>query len=122
MTKAKRLLTQLDLPDCQYHQESFVIDVAPPEHDSSNRTYKVHFLQSGIEVEISGEQTILAAAEEVGITPDYSCLAGICGSCNSNLASGEVHAPNAMAIDTEDGSGNFLPCCSYARSDLDVNL
>ncbi|NRA22841.1 MAG: MOSC domain-containing protein, partial [Oceanospirillaceae bacterium] len=118
MTAAKMLLTQLDLPGSQYHQESFVIDVAPPEHDASNRTYKVNFLQSGIEVQISGDQTILAAAEEAGITVDYSCLAGICGTCNSKLVNGELHAPNAMAIDTEDGSGDFLPCCSYARSDL----
>ncbi len=122
MTNAKMLLTQLDLPGSQYHQESFVIDIAALEHDATNRTYKVNFLQSGIEVEISGDQNILAAAEEAGITVDYSCLAGICGSCNSKLVNGEVHAPNAMAIDTEDGSGDFLPCCSYARSDLDVNL
>ena len=122
MTNAQMLLTQLNLPGSQYHQESFVIDVAPPEHDASNRTYKVNFLQSGIEVQISGDQTILEAAEEAGITPDYSCLAGICGTCNSKLVNGELHAPNAMAIDTEDGSGDFLPCCSYARSDLDVNL
>ena len=122
MTNAQMLLTQLNLPGSQYHQESFVIDVAPPEHDASNRTYKVNFLQSGIEVQISGDQTILEAAEEAGITPDYSCLAGICGTCNSKLVNGELHAPNAMAIDTEDGSGDFLPCCSYARSDLEVNL
>jgi ferredoxin-NADP reductase len=122
MTNAKKLLTQLDLAGTQYHQESFVIDIAAPDHDATNRTYNVNFLQSGIEVQISGDQTILAAAEEAGITVDYSCLAGICGSCNSELVNGEVHAPNAIAIDTEDSSGDFLPCCSYARSDLDVNL
>lgn len=122
MTNAKMLLTQLGLAGSQYHQESFVIDIAVPEHDVTNRTYKVNFLQSGIEVEISGEQSILAAAQEAGISPDYSCLAGICGSCNSKLVNGKVHAPNAMAIDMDDGSGDFLPCCSYARSDLDVNL
>jgi len=122
MASAKALLTQSGLPGSQYNEESFVIDVAAPEHDASNSTYKVNFLQSGVEVQISGDQTILEAAEEAGIYPDYSCLAGICGSCNSNLVSGEVHAPNAMAIDTEDGSGDFLPCCSYARSDLEVDL
>ncbi|EPJ49258.1 MAG: hypothetical protein OFPI_25630 [Osedax symbiont Rs2] len=122
MASAKTLLTQSGLPASQYNEESFVIDVAAPEHDVSNSTYKVNFLQSGVEVQISGDQTILEAAEEAGIYPDYSCLAGICGSCNSNLVSGEVHAPNAMAIDSEDGSGDFLPCCSYARSDLEVDL
>jgi uncharacterized protein YcbX/ferredoxin-NADP reductase len=122
MINTKIQLTQLGLSNSQYHQESFVIDVSAPEHDTTNSTYKVNFLRSGIEVEIAGDQTILSAAEEAGITLNYSCLAGICGSCNSKLVKGEVHAPNAMAIDTKDCSGDFLPCCSYARSDLDVNL
>ncbi|MCJ8299742.1 MAG: MOSC domain-containing protein, partial [Pseudomonadales bacterium] len=44
MAGAKGLLTQLGLPGSQYHEESFVIDVAAPEHDVSNSSYKVNFV------------------------------------------------------------------------------
>jgi len=123
MNNAKSLLTDLGLAPEQYAQESFVVNTTEVEVDQSSARYIVKFLKSAIEVDITGSKTILAAAEEAGIYPEYSCLAGICGSCNSQLVSGELHAPNAMAIDTEQqGNGEFLPCCSYARSDLEVDL
>lgn len=123
MTNAKMLLTDLGLVPEQYAQESFVVNTTEVELAQSSVSYKVKFLKSAIEVDITGDQTILAAAEEAGIYPEYSCLAGICGSCNSQIIRGELHAPNAMAIDSDQrNNGEFLPCCSYARSDLEVDL
>ncbi|MFT5706563.1 MAG: ferredoxin, partial [Oceanospirillaceae bacterium] len=123
MSYAQQILTQLSLPAEQYHQESFVIDSQVPSEEIDQGRYKLKFLQSGLEVEVDGDQTILDAAEQMGIYPDYSCLAGICGSCNSQLVSGTIHAPDAMALDEEDkANGEFLPCCSYARSDLEIDL
>jgi ferredoxin len=125
MKNAQQQLTELGLAPEQYDQESFVIggDQSQETAESSKSSYKVNFVESGIEVEVDSEQTILEAAEAAGIYPDYSCLAGVCGSCNSQLLAGDIHAPDARALDDEDkANGEFLPCCSYARSDLQVDL
>jgi len=122
MEKAHKSLLSLGLPTKQYAQESFNITTIEPEEEPE-LCYKVNFSASAIEVNVSANQTILEAAEEAGIYPDYSCMAGVCGSCSSQLMSGDVHAPNAMALDADDlQKGLFLPCCSYARSDLEVDL
>lgn len=122
MQVAKSALVALGLPQAQYDQESFNIDASEPESNDSN-VYKIKFTSSDLEVEIGANQTVLEAAEAAGIYPDYSCLAGICGTCNSQLVSGKIHAPNARVLDEEDiNNGEFLPCCSYARSDLEVAL
>ncbi|MEH6445965.1 MAG: MOSC N-terminal beta barrel domain-containing protein [Oceanospirillaceae bacterium] len=129
MDSVSNILTELKLPATQYHQESFVIDSSTnnieqgEDSKASKGPYKLKFLQSGLEMEVDADQTILDAAESLGIYPDYSCLAGICGSCNSTLINGEIHAPDALALDEEDkANGEFLPCCSYARSDLEIDL
>jgi uncharacterized protein YcbX/ferredoxin-NADP reductase len=122
MESAKNICNELGLPESQYAQESFEIEHTDIVVDES-KSYKVTFVQTGIEVEIAADQTVLEAAEEAGIYPDYSCMAGICGSCNSQLIKGDIHAPDARALDEEDiSNGEFLPCCSYARSDLEVDL
>ncbi len=123
MSSAHAMLLELGLPESQYDQESFVISTTEIVADQASEMYQVKFLQAGIEVKVAGDQTILQAAEEAGIYLDYSCLAGVCGSCNTTLISGSLHAPDAMAIDMDDEDSNeFLPCCSYARSDLEVDL
>jgi ferredoxin-NADP reductase len=123
MLHAKHLLITLGLPEAQYSQESFEIEKVDIVEDLANASFKVKFIQTGIEVDVPGDQTVLEAAENAGIYPDYSCLSGICGSCISQLISGEVEAPGAIAIDEDDPDSNdFLPCCSYPRSDLEVDL
>lgn len=125
MQNAQSELTLLGLPESQYDQESFVIGSSEQDdtQNGSKKSYKVNFVDSGIEVEVDSDQTVLEAAEAAGIYPDYSCLAGVCGSCNSQLLAGDIHAPDARALDDEDkANGEFLPCCSYPRSDLQVEL
>lgn len=123
MVQTKELLLTAGLDIAQYDQESFVIDSSQIEPEAADQHYKVTFLLSDIEVDVAGDQTILEAAEAAGIYPDYSCLSGVCGSCTSTLVAGKVHAPDALAIDVDDpGNTDFLPCCSYARSDLQVEL
>lgn len=123
MALVKESLLDLGLPDDQYFEESFeitpvdtVVDVTPEEYDLT-------FSHSEIHVKIASNQTVLEAAEDVGIYLDYSCSSGICGSCTSYLIEGNVYAPEANALDDSDiVNGEFLPCCSFARSNLVVDL
>ena len=123
MQSAAHLCTELGLPVSQYASESFEISQTEVVPSEIAQSFNVKFLETGITVEISPDQTVLEAAEEAGIYADYSCLAGICGSCNTQLVKGDIYAPDARALDAEDiANGEFLSCCSYARSDLEVNL
>jgi len=62
-------------------------------------------------------------AQEAELNLEYSCLAGLCASCSSLLISGVVHVPNADSSGyAKEEDRLFLPCCSYARSNLEVDL
>jgi ferredoxin-NADP reductase len=54
------------------------------------------------------KKSILEAAEEQGIALEHGCRAGMCGSCRTNLVSGEVSGNQV---------GNTIyPCTSYGLS------
>lgn len=123
MCLVKESLLDLGLPESQYFEESFEITATEAEMDDSSQTFDLKFSHSNIEIKVTSNQTVLEAAEEVGIYLDYSCSSGICGSCTSYLLEGEIHSPEAKALDDSDiENGEFLPCCSFARSNLVVDL
>ena len=66
--------------------------VAPP-----TATAKVDFLRSGKTAPLAPDQTVLEAAEAVGVAIDYSCRVGTCGTCMVPLKAG------AVTMEVEDG-------------------
>ena len=123
MSATIELLIGLGLPQDKYNQESFSIEPLPVPDDASSASYSIVFAKSGITAEIRGNQTVLDTAEAAGIEVSYSCRAGICGTCKSDIKSGDIQSPNAMGLSDDDSTdGRFLPCCSYAKSDLVVDL
>ncbi|WP_192257682.1 2Fe-2S iron-sulfur cluster-binding protein [Mesorhizobium silamurunense] len=64
--------------------------------------------------------SLLAFAEDQGLSPDFSCRAGICGTCKSRLVSGEV-AYFEVPLD-ELPPGEVLLCCSRPRGSVVLDL
>ena len=67
-------------------------------------------------------QTVLEAAEEVGVPIEYACRQGYCGICKVKLLSGEV----TMAVDDsltplDRSSGMILACQAKASADISVD-
>jgi ferredoxin-NADP reductase len=123
MSSTKTLLLQAGLPSDQYFEESFELTEAVEDDSLASKTYQIEFSYSAQSLTLKGNQTVLHAVQEAGIELDISCTSGACGSCNSYLIKGEIHAPEAQAITSKDSArGEFLPCCSFARSDLVVDL
>lgn len=83
----------------------------------------VEFKKSGKMVEWEDRfESILELAEEHGIEIDSDCQQGFCGTCKTELLSGEVH------MEVTDGLGDeeieqkmILPCVSIPTTDVVLN-
>lgn len=84
----------------------------PPERiDPSSDATIVEFRKSGVKAAWDEKsESLLAFAEAKGLSPEFSCRAGICGTCKSHLIDGEVAYFEEPLDDL--AQGEVLLCCS----------
>lgn len=79
----------------------------------------IHFTQSGFEQNWNkGDPTLLETAEAHGLTPEFGCRNGSCGSCATKITSGEVSyrtTPTATCAPDE-----VLICCAVPAKGTDT--
>ncbi len=81
----------------------------------------VEFRKSGIMAEWNaGAQSLLSFAEDYGLKPDFSCRAGICGTCSSRKLSGDVRYFEDPLDDVAEG--DVLLCCSRPTTAVVLDL
>ena len=85
---------------------------------------KVRFEKSGKQAMWHPDQgSLLDLAEAEGLRPDYSCRAGVCGSCETRVISGDVaYRDPPLAAIAEDSA---LICCAHPatiKGDLVLDL
>lgn len=81
----------------------------------------VEFRRSGLTATWDANaESLLAFAEDQGLAPEFSCRAGICGTCKSHLVAGEV-AYFEEPLD-ELASGEVLLCCSRPKGSVVLDL
>ncbi|MCH2056396.1 MAG: 2Fe-2S iron-sulfur cluster binding domain-containing protein [Thalassotalea sp.] len=75
-------------------------------------------------ISIDKDETLLSAMLRQGVDADYSCEAGVCGSCQCTLISGEVSMiENLFLTDEEQAKGRILACQAQAESaDVSIKL
>lgn len=86
-------------------------------------TRQITFLPSGRVCDIETNETVLAACLRAGLTPDYGCSNGNCGSCKARLTSGDidqVRHHDFKFTSPEKMEGYFLMCANRALTDIDV--
>lgn len=89
---------------------------------SAVQAFTVEFAASGLSVDCDAETTVLDAALAAGLTVPSSCESGMCGTCKSDLLSGEVAMDHQGGIRPKEiAAGRFLPCCSTPLSDLVID-
>jgi len=127
MAAARSITAALGVPASNYIEESFdaaVID--EPELDveqqPAQKVHQVEFSKQKRTLQVSSDQTVLAAAKKGSIRLPSSCSNGMCGTCKSKLVSGSVEMNHNGGIrQREIDAGMFLPCCSKPLSDLVID-
>jgi ferredoxin-NADP reductase/DMSO/TMAO reductase YedYZ heme-binding membrane subunit len=133
---ARQMLRDLGVPDESIRVESFaspsrgaVSTAAPAIGERADATVTpaatpgevakvgeagettVTFARSGKTAAVAAGQTVLEAAEALGIKINYECRAGICGQCKTALLAGHVVMDAQDALDAMDRASNLILCC-----------
>ncbi|QUS38187.1 2Fe-2S iron-sulfur cluster binding domain-containing protein [Tardiphaga alba] len=109
------------IPDARIHAEAFgpasmirKVDgpaLAPARRPPSSVPVHVVFTDSMKEATWApGSGTLLELAEARGLSPDYSCRAGNCGTCKAMLLAGDVTYTTEPSIELADNE--VLICCA----------
>jgi ferredoxin-NADP reductase len=102
---------QLGWPENHVHSEQFS---APPVGES----FPIHLAQSNMDIEVSGNMSMLEAMEEAGVDAPFLCRGGACGRCELEVIScdGVIMHNDHYLSDSEKAAGNkIMPCVSRAN-------
>jgi uncharacterized 2Fe-2S/4Fe-4S cluster protein (DUF4445 family) len=94
---------------------------------SEQDNYQVQFQPIGKRIAVSPDDSLFEAARESGIELSSACGGeGSCGQCRIVVLAGETTPPNFdeefILSDLELQQGERLACCTYARSDLTIQI
>jgi ferredoxin-NADP reductase len=86
--------------------------------------YQVALVRSGITVTVQNGQTILQAVEKEGVDVPFSCMEGVCGTCETRVLAGRPDHRDLVLSDAEKERNDLMMiCCSGsldARLELDL--
>ena len=105
-----------DWPDGTLHIERFSVgsSVLDPENE---RAFLVELVDSGLEIEVPQDQTLLDALGAAGIDVPCDCNEGLCGTCEVAVLSGDIdHRDHVLSTSERKASDRIMACCSRARS------
>ncbi len=100
------------------HFESFGAGAVAAE---PNEAFTVRLAQSGAQVQVSAEQTLLQALRAAGHTVASSCESGTCGSCKTRLVGGTAQHRDMVLMDDEKHS-QIMVCVSRAAAGQELVL
>jgi tetrachlorobenzoquinone reductase len=90
-----------------------------PETDEpqESSSFTVRLERSGVEFAVPEQKSILEVLEEHGFELPFSCREGLCGTCVTNVCSGQPDHRDYVLSDEERASGKLMTiCCSRSKS------
>lgn len=95
----------------ELHFERFA---APPVVDGEE--FSVRLASTGEVIDVGAEETLLSALKRCGVAAPYSCQQGFCGTCRTQVLTGQVEHRDTLLTEPERTAGIMLTCVSRARS------
>lgn len=120
-------LRSLGVSDCRIFAESFGPSKLVRQADTEATIMEqntaeeaiIYFSRSNVEQAWTrGDGPLLEFAEAHGLTPEFGCRNGACGSCAVKIDSGAVVYPTPPA--TKPNSGEVLLCCAFPAQDAET--
>ena len=103
-------------------QQSDRSNGTPSEPKTAISTETIDFARSMVRASVSGETSVLEAAEASSIQLPYECRSGICGQCKTRLMEGTVVMDCEDALSpAEKANGLILACQARPLSNLVVD-
>lgn len=101
------------LPPGQVHVEYF----SAKEAGTAEGGFRVELARSKRVLLVEPGKTILEAVLEAGVDVDFSCMEGVCGSCEVRLLAGVPdHRDSILSKSERDANDRLIICCSGAKS------
>ena len=101
----------------QIHTEVFASQHGPAyrigQSAASTEPTDLFIADTGDALNVEPGETLLASLERNGYHPDFSCRAGICGSCKLRVLEGEVDQPGEILSPAEKANGYVLSCIAH---------
>lgn len=126
MEAVKQALAELGVPPQNVRTEAFIgkerpVAPQPPREVAATPTGTptATFARSGKRASLTPDKTLLEAAEEVGVSIDYACRAGTCGTCRVKLLAGDVTMEVEEGLEPGDREQRIVLACE-AKSRADV--
>jgi uncharacterized protein len=114
-----RALTFLTNPDAWASDDTAVDVVRRPSPEAAQGD--VTFARSGASAQWDGAAaSLLELAENAGLTPEFSCRAGICNSCKCTLVAGDVEYFEDPLNPPE--AGKVLICCARPKGAVVLDI
>lgn len=101
------------LPDSQVHFERF--SAIEPVASGSDSAFEIDLVQSGRTMTVPADKSILDVMRDAGLPVDFSCTAGVCGACITDVIEGEIDHRDSV-LTTEEQDSNTLICVCVSRS------
>ncbi|WPB89250.1 PDR/VanB family oxidoreductase [Streptomyces malaysiensis] len=96
-------------------ERAHVEDFTPAEVAAGG--FDVELATSGLTLFVPDGSSILDVVLEAGLEPDYSCMSGTCGSCETTVLSGvPEHRDLVLGEQEREANTSMMICCSGCRS------
>ena len=96
------------------HLERFTANISTST--TTGIGYEVELKRSEKIIKIVPGQSILDGLIENGVSVDYSCKEGVCGSCETSIVSGEVeHLDGILTKSEKAANKSMMICVSYCK-------
>lgn len=97
------------------HREHFA--AAAVMDPAADLPFRLHLHRTGVTLDVPAEVSALQVLLDHGVDVNYSCEAGICGSCMTGVLEGTPDHRDTCLMDTERAANNvFTPCCSRSKT------